>query len=74
MVYRIFVEKKDGFDNEAVSLTKEIKDILMIKGVEKVRVINRYDVEEIEKELFDYAVKTVFSEPQMDNATVDIDV
>ncbi len=74
MVYRIFVEKKDSFDNEAVSLTKEIKDILMIKGVEKVRVINRYDVEDIEKDLFDYAVKTVFSEPQMDNATEKLDL
>ncbi len=69
MVYRIYVEKKNGFDNEAISLSKEVKDILMIKGVDKIRVINRYDVEDIEKELFDYAVKTVFSEPQMDNAT-----
>ena len=68
MVYRIFVEKKVGFDNEAKSLTKEIKDFLGINKVEKVRVINRYDVEDIEKELFDYAVKTVFSEPQMDDA------
>ena len=74
MVYRIFVEKKDGFDNEAVALTREVKDLLMIKGVDKIRVINRYDVEEIEKELFDYAVKTVFSEPQMDNATSEVDL
>ncbi len=74
MVYRIYVEKKDGFDNEAVSLTKEVKDLLLIKGVDKIRVINRYDVEDIEKDLFDYAVKTVFSEPQMDNATDSVDL
>ena len=73
MVYRIFVEKKAGFDNEAVSLTKELKEILQLKNVESVRVINRYDVEDIEKELFDYASSTVFSEPQMDVATGFVD-
>ena len=73
MVYRIYVEKKAGFDNEANMLTKEIKDFLGVKQVEKIRVINRYDVEGIEKELFDYATETVFSEPQMDNATLSID-
>ncbi len=74
MVYRIYVEKKNGFDHEAQSLTKEIKEILEIKSVDNIRVINRYDVQDIEKSLFDYAVKTVFSEPQMDNATFSIDM
>ena len=74
MVYRIYVEKKAGFDHEAQSLTKEVKELLEIKSVESIRVINRYDVEDIEKELFDYSVKTVFSEPQMDNATPDVDL
>ncbi len=73
MVYRIYVEKKAGFDHEAQSLTKEIREILEIKSVESIRVINRYDVEDIEKSLFDYSVKTVFSEPQMDSATNSID-
>jgi phosphoribosylformylglycinamidine synthase len=73
MVYRIYVEKKEGFDNEAVALTKEVRDLLCLKNVEKIRVINRYDVEDIEKELFDYSVKTVFSEPQMDVATETVD-
>ena len=72
MVYRIYVEKKTGFDHEAQSLTKEVRDLLEIKSVESIRIINRYDVEDIEKELFEYAVKTVFSEPQMDNATANI--
>ncbi len=73
MVYRIYVEKKAGFDHEARSLTKEVQDLLEIKSVENIRVINRYDVEDIEKSLFDYSVKTVFSEPQMDNATLSIE-
>ena len=66
MVYRLFVEKKVGFDNEAKSLCNDVKTFLEINGLESVRVINRYDVENIDKELFDYAKSTVFSEPQTD--------
>ncbi len=72
MVYRIYVEKKKGFDHEAASITKEARELLELSDVESIRVINRYDVEGIDKSLFDYAVGTVFSEPQMDNATEDI--
>ena len=67
MVYRIYVEKKEGLDNEARALLSEIRTFLGIDSVEKVRLINRYDAENITKELFDYAVDTVFSEPQLDN-------
>ena len=74
MVYRIFVEKKQGFDNEARALLSDVRDLLEIKGAEKIRVINRYDAEDIEKPLFDYCVKTVFSEPQMDVATEEINL
>ena len=67
MVYRIYVEKKPGLDNEARALKNEISLFLGIKSVENLRVFNRYDAENITKELFDYAVGTVFSEPQLDN-------
>ncbi|MBR2930258.1 MAG: phosphoribosylformylglycinamidine synthase [Clostridia bacterium] len=67
MVYRIYVEKKEGLDNEARALASEISTFLGISSVSGVRVINRYDVENITEELFDYAIKTVFSEPQLDN-------
>ncbi len=67
MVYRIYVEKKPGLDNEAVALKNEISLFLGIKSVERLRVLNRYDAENITEELFDYAVGTVFSEPQLDN-------
>ncbi|MBO5421498.1 MAG: phosphoribosylformylglycinamidine synthase [Clostridia bacterium] len=66
MVYRIYVEKKKGLDNEAKSLRYDIRHILQIKSLEEVRVINRYDVENIEEDLFNYSKKTVFSEPQLD--------
>ncbi|MBQ6848342.1 MAG: phosphoribosylformylglycinamidine synthase [Clostridia bacterium] len=66
MVYRIFVEKKKELANEARGLLKEINGLLQISSVKDVRIVNRYDVDNIEKELFDYAVGTVFSEPQLD--------
>ena len=59
MVYRIFVEKKAGLANEAASLLSEIKNLLKIDTVTGVRILNRYDVENITEELFDYACKTV---------------
>ncbi len=73
MVYRIYVEKKKELANEAKGLLNNINNLLQIKSVTDVRVINRYDVENIEKDLFDYAVNTVFSEPQLDIATAEID-
>ncbi|MBQ7699331.1 MAG: phosphoribosylformylglycinamidine synthase [Clostridia bacterium] len=66
MVYRIYVEKKPGLDNEAKALYGDLKSFLGIKKLSAVRMFNRYDAENIEKDLFDYAVKTVFSEPQTD--------
>ncbi len=74
MVYRIFVEKKEGLDNEARGLLNEAKNLLGIEAIENIRLFNRYDAENITEELFDYAVKTVFSEPQLDNASAQIDL
>ena len=74
MVYRIYVEKKDGLQNEANGLLAELKTFLGIDCVESIRIFNRYDAENITEELFDYAVKTVFSEPQLDNASKTIDL
>ena len=71
MVYRIYVEKREGFDNEARSLLSDIRDFLGI-AAERVRVINRYDAENIDAALFETAVRTVFSEPQMDVAAREI--
>ena len=67
MVYRIYVEKKKGLDGEASSLLSDLKSFLGIKGLNAVRVLNRYDVENIEEELFTKCISTVFSEPQLDD-------
>ena len=72
MVYRIFVEKKPGQTHEADSLLHQIREFLQIKGLDSVRVINRYDVENIDEALFENAVKNVFSEPQVDNVSAEL--
>ena len=74
MVYRVFIEKKEGLRNEAKGLLAEAKNLLGLTALEDIRLLNRYDAENITEELFDYAVKTVFSEPQLDTASASIDL
>ena len=74
MVYRIYVEKKKELAHEASALLNEAKSFLGLKGIESVRVINRYDVENIDEELFARAVNTVFSEPQLDIVGETLDI
>ena len=66
MVYRVFVEKKKELAHEAKALLSDARTLLGIDSLTDVRVINRYDAENIAPELFEYAKKTVFSEPQLD--------
>ena len=66
MVYRIYVEKKPGFDGEAQGLLHELVDLVGIKSLTGLRLLNRYDVEGIDNVLFQQAVPTVFSEPPVD--------
>ncbi len=73
MVYRIYVEKKAELANEAKALKNDIVSLLRIEGLKELRLLNRYDIENIEKELFDYSVKTVFSEPQLDIVTDEVE-
>ncbi len=69
MVYRVYVEKKPGFDHEASALYSELKSFLGIGGLTGVRILNRYDVENLDAELFEKAVPNVFSEPMVDTVT-----
>ena len=74
MVYRVYVEKKEGFDNEARALLSDVRELLGITGVSRIRVLNRYDAEDIDEVLFAQCVHTVFSEPQMDRASEGADL
>ena len=67
------MEKKPGLDNEARALLNDARGLLGIEGLERVRLFNRYDAENISPELFDYAIRTVFSEPQLDLASAELD-
>ncbi len=73
MVYRVYVEKKQELAHEANGLFAELTGLVGIKGLTGLRVINRYDVENLDKALFDKAVATIFSEPQLDIVGEDFD-
>ena len=45
MVFRVYVEKKPGFDVEAQQLAGELRTILGLTGLKALRIVNRYDVE-----------------------------
>ncbi len=66
MVRRIFVEKKKGFDVEAQGLLADIRENLGLSGVSDVRVLNRYDMDGIDDELYQKVVTEVFAEPAID--------
>ena len=59
MVYRIFVEKKEGNDLAARELLQEGRELLGITGLTRLRLINRYDVEDVTPALFENAVRNV---------------
>lgn len=69
MVYRVYAEKKPEYASEAKALLNDAVTLLSVKGLKNVRVLNRYDAENITPELFEYAKTTVFSEPQTDTVT-----
>ncbi len=73
MVHRIFVEKKPSLANEARAELSELKNVVGIQGLRGLRIVNRYDVENLSAELFEKAVGTIFSEPQVDDVTRELD-
>ncbi len=70
-VRRVYAEKKPQFAVSASGLKSEISGYLGIKNVTNVRVLIRYDVENISDEIFEQACKTVFSEPPVDDLYIE---
>ena len=66
-VRRVYVEKKKAFAVNANALRHEIKHQLEIKGITGVRLLVRYDVENVSDDVFERAIQTVFSEPPVDD-------
>ncbi|MBE6595929.1 MAG: phosphoribosylformylglycinamidine synthase, partial [Ruminococcaceae bacterium] len=73
MVYRVYVEKKAELAHEANGLLSELRNLVGLQSLTGLRVINRYDVEHIDGALFDKAVRTIFSEPQLDTVSAELD-
>ncbi len=73
MVFRVYVEKKPGLDQEARSLLGDARTFLGIQGLERVRLLNRYDLENLSEELFSLATRQVLSEPQLDRTFSELD-
>ena len=61
-VYRIYVEKKEPFAVEAAGVLASLRNDLGLSKLRHVRLLNRYDVEGISREVFDSVRDTVFSE------------
>ncbi|MBR1736378.1 MAG: phosphoribosylformylglycinamidine synthase, partial [Firmicutes bacterium] len=66
-IKRIFVEKKKGCDIEAQNLLADIRENLLIKELEGLRIVNRYDIEGLSDEFYALSKNTIFSEPPVDN-------
>ena len=65
-VKRIYVEKKADYAVRAKELLQELKEYLSLDGLKSVRVLVRYDVENVSENIFKKALVTVFSEPPVD--------
>lgn len=66
-IKRVYVEKKEAFAVRAKELTGELRSYLNLEKLEGVRVLIRYDVENISEETYKKALGIVFSEPPVDN-------
>ena len=66
-VYRIYVEKKQEFATEAKAVLAELTTALKLNSLEDVRVINRFDVDNVTEGTFTLASDMVFSDPTVDN-------
>ncbi len=69
MVYTVYVRRRQNYEGEARALLSDLQLNLLLHGLTSVRYINRYYADSIERDVFEQAVHTVFSEPQTDTAS-----
>jgi len=69
LVYRVYVEKKPSEALEAKALCEELRGFLGVKGLSNLRIVNRYDVQNISPELFESCKRGIFAEPQLDDVS-----
>ncbi len=63
---RLFVEKRDGFNVQAKTVLGDLRNNVNITNLENVRIINRYDIENLDDDVYGIAKDTIFSEPNVD--------
>ena len=73
MVRVLYVEKREAFAGRGKDLLHEFRNVLMIPGVKRVRVINRYFVEDLSDEAYAMAKECIFSEPPTDDVCEEMD-
>ena len=66
MLFRVYTEKKRGFDQAADRLAEQLRTLPGVQGLTGLRIINRYDLEGIDEDLFKRCLPTVFAQPQTD--------
>ncbi|MBE6036379.1 MAG: phosphoribosylformylglycinamidine synthase [Clostridiales bacterium] len=72
MVYRLYVEKKEAFAQEAAALKKDLIGFLGIESLQDLRMFNRYDVEDLDADVLERCKNIVFAEPQVDRVTTEL--
>ncbi|MDR1784847.1 MAG: phosphoribosylformylglycinamidine synthase, partial [Spirochaetaceae bacterium] len=65
-MFRLFVERKQEFAQEAAALKNELSGFLGIRGIDALRLVNRYDIENITEKTFTLSARRIFSEPASD--------
>lgn len=66
-VYRVYVEKRQGFDVEANDILKTLREQCEVKSLNKVHLLNRYDVQYVDEAILKEGINTILSEPMVDD-------
>lgn len=67
MIRRFYVEKKPGFNTKSEALAMTFRRILELKKLENIRIVYRYDIEDLSDEIMEKVINTILSEPNVDN-------
>lgn len=73
-IYRVYSEKKKEYAVEAAAVLSDLRTVLQLNSVRDVRILNRYDLENIERDDFEKACATILSEPQLDKVSYDFPI
>ena len=69
---RLFVEKKSEFNSAAGPLYRDLRTSLQLKGLESLRIVQRYDLEGLKEDQFEEATRLILSEPQVDTVSAEL--